>query len=388
MVGYHATIRDHSAQGTRGIPPRQPLGAWRCESGGALVLVLVVLVAVAAIAMRDSATSFEMAVDARLLVEEYQADVLAESCLAHALTRLSQDTTPQWDTPADAWAAPLLGDNFRVLILPANSFLNINAVTFDPVMQRAFTTLVPAIPRWEEAVLCLRDWVDGDSFQLLQGGEGPLYDGTRPAIRPPNRPLESVQELGLVHGFHLVRELDADISPGAGSRRLEVDAVSPVQGLRYWSSWVTQAPNINFIPLEALLAYAPELAPRQTAILQRRMEPGIQSAAELQEMLAGSATSATSTTSGAFGQAFTGAFQQQRFQTTSSRFMVEIEVLTENLYDARRYIVDRGNGGVDVIGLERLVTRQATDADSARFAEQPQSMEVVYDARWNNASAF
>lgn len=346
-------------------------GPRHAQAGAVLVVLLVILAAVAGIVLQDAATTWEDAQEARMMVEEYQADLLAESCLQHALARLAQDDTPEWDTLSDVWAAPLTGENFRVLILPANAFLNPNLLPWDPELQDCLTRLTPVLQHPDTAFRCLQDWMDEDDEDAASGCEGAAYQHTAPAYRPPNRPLESARELLLVQGFEDLRHATA---------------------LQYWSVWGSMPLNINFVPAELLLALAPELAGARGRILAARRGKGIRTQEELQRVTGESPPEEDPDHPST---------HVSKWTISSSVFFVEIETLTGTLYHRRRYVVQRPESGagsgltsltaLTIVACEPLETRLATPEDHALFSmssNPPATLEAVYNARWNNASAF
>lgn len=333
------------------------------QAGAVLVVLLVILAAVAGIALQDAATTWEDAQEARMLAEQYQADLLAESCLQHALARLAEDDSPEWDTLSDVWATPLTGDDFRVLILPANALLNPNLLPMDKQTQDCLKRLVPSLLHPETAFRCLYDWVDSDADELATGCEKSAYRQTAPSYRPPNRNMQSARELLLVEGFQELRNSTA---------------------LQYWSVWGSPPLNINFVPAELLLAYAPELAGARSRILAARRGKGIRSAEEMYRVTGESPPEEEDPEY--------LSDDVPKWTISSNVFFVEIETLTGTLYHKRRYIVRRNAvgqlDGLTMLGVERLETRVARPEDQDLFLNPPATLDAVYNTRWNNASAF
>ncbi len=158
-----------------------------------------------------------------LLVEDRLAKDQAE-----ALPSIERDVSPG-NTPDDLWhrvrdleLVDRDGGRMRLRIRDAGGLLNLNAVipytgSDAPVDQdaEAFLTEVfdKVIAEMEiepgekvydpprELARNLIDWVDHDEFRLGGGLEDEYYLTQDPPYGAPNRPLLSVQELGLIEGF-------------------------------------------------------------------------------------------------------------------------------------------------------------------------------------------
>ena len=110
------------------------------------------------------------------------------------------------------------GEALTIRIEDAGARLNLNALFEDGEVRDELTELyltellrkvVEEMPGTaeetfydaEELARNLIDWIDADDVQVLGGSEDELYQAKNPPYRAPNRPLLSLEELGLVEGF-------------------------------------------------------------------------------------------------------------------------------------------------------------------------------------------
>jgi type II secretory pathway component PulK len=105
-------------------------------------------------------------------------------------------------------------ESFEVHLRSEGARLNINRVLFAKKERFILSTL---FRRWglerEEADALLDhlvDWVDEDDLKQLNGAEWDDYEKDGKPGWPPNRPLQSVEEMALVPGMERIAELQPD----------------------------------------------------------------------------------------------------------------------------------------------------------------------------------
>jgi len=129
------------------------------------------------------------------------------------------------DTLQDGWAqlaaAPIPtpdGGELRIRVEDAGAKLNLNALfakgaprdeASEIFLGELLTKVIEEIPVRPEQKLYdvealarnLIDWVDADDVRVSGGAEDDYYQAQRPPYRAPNRPLLSLDEMGLIEGF-------------------------------------------------------------------------------------------------------------------------------------------------------------------------------------------
>ena len=209
------------------MPPRARRS--RREHGMALVTVMLFLL----LALSTTTTFVYRSISDALISNNRDRSAQAETLarggirLAHAV--LAQDRLDEIpadfrvEARSDAWmklgTLPIQtedGGTLRVTIEDAGSRLNLNALfaegaprdSLSEVMLVAFFEEVLAAhdadgPEHdaEELARNLIDWVDADEVRILGGFEDDYYQAQDPTYRAANRPLLSVDELGLIEGF-------------------------------------------------------------------------------------------------------------------------------------------------------------------------------------------
>jgi len=181
------------------------------ERGFALVITLVVtalLVALVTEFIHDVyvATSWRAT-----FKEAQQASLLAESGMTGGLRLLrDQLAIRQYSSLMDKWAQPFFIENetgsVTVTIEEENGKLCLPGLirpdgSYNPVCQGIVTRLGKRLELPPELWAAAADWMDGDDETRTGGAEASYYNSLQPPYAPANRPLQTVDELGLVKGF-------------------------------------------------------------------------------------------------------------------------------------------------------------------------------------------
>ncbi len=138
----------------------------------------------------------------------FRARQLAESGLTIALS-------DQVEMPD-----PLLNQQFQngfegffVTITSEGQYLNLNSILQSgdvTVLDRLFTEWGLTASELRVVTDSLLDWVDNDEIRRLDGAEESYYFEKGITGAPPNRPLESLEEIEIVQGMDLVAALKPD----------------------------------------------------------------------------------------------------------------------------------------------------------------------------------
>ncbi|MDJ0788387.1 MAG: type II secretion system minor pseudopilin GspK [Myxococcota bacterium] len=202
----------------------------RRERGLALISVLFfVLLMVATVATFLNRVGID-GLSSRGRDRSAQAEALARGGVQLAIGLLLEDRLLETDsirveTRRDVWALagrePMRfpdGGELRLAIEDAGGRLNLNALFVDGEPRDDLTEVflstflekvIAEVPATEEEAdydplelaRNLMDWMDADSERLEGGPEDAYYQDQQPSYRAANRPLLSVDELGLVEGF-------------------------------------------------------------------------------------------------------------------------------------------------------------------------------------------
>ena len=234
------------------------------RQGAVLIMTLLLLLAAVSMVFHFSSLTLRQATEARFLAAEYQADLLAESVLEIARTRLADDDNLTYDSPDDKWSKRVQEDNWTLRITPCNALINANALLDDERMQTAVETLLRDKSHPLTLLDNLLDWVDDELSERNFGSENLLYSRRWPPYRPRNADLETPEELLLVHGW---------------------DAVPRNWLESHFTAWSKDNVNINFVPEDIFKALLPELANQWDVIDAWRRDKGFQSKADLQEAM-------------------------------------------------------------------------------------------------------
>lgn len=171
------------------------------QRGTALVFALMVIAALTAIVASFAATQRVSTQGVARRMEKLRAKRMAESGLMRALAELSTQTADVPATLQDAWA--VLGqfgqerfvvgsDSFRIEILDANAFVNLNTATQDQLYRLPLTT---------EQVDTLLDWREGEITPRPEGAKDEYYLQLANPYITAMRGLLSFDELLLIKGY-------------------------------------------------------------------------------------------------------------------------------------------------------------------------------------------
>jgi general secretion pathway protein K len=174
----------------------------RRERGVALLGVVVALLALALVASGLATTAAVDRHRTAVALESLQADALARSAVATAAVLLNDEARRgEPDSPRAAWAHGLgrhaIGPGWvEVVVEDEARRLDLNAPGSDAVLGRLLRALAldPALAD------ALADWTDRDDVERPHGAERDWYRRHEPPLEPPNGPLTSVAELGLLRG--------------------------------------------------------------------------------------------------------------------------------------------------------------------------------------------
>lgn len=180
----------------------------RGKKGSALIMALwavgLMSVAVIGLVLVMQTGMEELAMQSK----DFRTRQLAESGIALGLHPRIEKTDP---VLRQAFPG---AESFEVRLRSEGARLNINRVLFAEKERFILSTL---FRRWglerEEAdalIGHLVDWVDEDDLKQLNGAEWEEYEEEGKPGWPPNRPLQSVEEMALVPGMERVAELEPD----------------------------------------------------------------------------------------------------------------------------------------------------------------------------------
>ncbi|MCW5893622.1 MAG: general secretion pathway protein GspK [bacterium] len=168
------------------------------ERGAALVAVTAALAALVVVALGVLAGTLRAERRTRAALATLQADALARSAAATAAALLADWTA--LDQPDDVhapWAQPIAPQELgggRVEVIVEDEARRLDLGTAEP---DALPRLLEALALDRALADAIADWTDPDDRPRPYGAERAAYrDGTP----PPNAPLRSVGELGLVRG--------------------------------------------------------------------------------------------------------------------------------------------------------------------------------------------
>lgn len=274
------------------------------------MFVLVCLLALSSMVILSSGKASREALDARRLVSEYQADLLAESLVERARNLILQDKDTLTDTLEDPWAEPVVGETFTMLIEPCNARLNINETLDDARVQDTVKRLVGDENLGVEAVEHLLDWLDPDEDEeRIPGSEQNAYMRKWPKYKPRNDEMPVPDEILLVAGFENLNRQWVD---------------------KYLTVWSDKNININFISQELFEAYLPEIAADWTQVEQWRLGEGFRTKSDLIEALPQLEGD---------GELWTTI--SNAISLSGNLFRVTIEIHLPFVYERRRYILKR-----------------------------------------------
>jgi general secretion pathway protein K len=219
----------------------QARGAHRRQQGFALLIVLWFLVLLAAIGTYMVANARMQTALARNVVAAAKAEALADAGIARAVFNLT-DPVPgsRWALDGAPHEVSLPGGTLTIRLGDESAKINPNLAT-DKLMAALFETRGADGSLARRLGAAIADWVDRDGNVRPNGAEARQYADAGLAYRPPNAPIESLQELQLVLGmtpdlFAAVEPLltiytdvsapDAHHAPPAIRRAIEVAARS------------------------------------------------------------------------------------------------------------------------------------------------------------------
>jgi type II secretory pathway component PulK len=254
----------------------------RRDRGASLVISLMVLTALTVIVAGFAASQRVAAQGAARRMEKVRARQMAESGLARALAELAVQTTDVPATLLDPWA--VLGeyggerfvvgrDSFRIEILDAGSFVNLNSASQDQLLRLPLTT---------EQVDSLLDWREGELQPRPEGAKDEYYTQLPNPYLTAMRPLLSFDELLLVKGFSVATLYEPPTEeqpnpfyvPGTQEEQLSlydlatVESQAPVSGINGVNKTNINNANVNQI------AQAIGSQPVAQAIVTRRNTVG------------------------------------------------------------------------------------------------------------------
>ncbi len=240
------------------------------QRGMALLLVLVIVALLSALLTE---LAFSTLVDLRLAEtfrDSTRAAYLAKGGVRVGREFLQMDNN-DYDHDSENWyqgvAGLPVGDGFAtVTIRDQDGLLNlnrlvINGTTSNVFKQRCYKLFSDlGLPDPEDLTAALIDWIDTDDIVFSdnitpnivgRGAESSFYLGLQKPRNCKNRPLDSLDELGDVHGFtpeviaaliDLVTVYGPPPIPGGLTVPLNINT-APKQVLFAWYSWADQSMN-------------------------------------------------------------------------------------------------------------------------------------------------
>ena len=205
-----------------------------CERGSALVLVLFVMTVLALTGVSFTYWTALRTRNARDEAVTVQLKSHASSAAAIAVARLRENTN-DFDHPAEAWHThgPLAAEDWLPAWSPEYPGASPDFVTHYQVIDEesklhvlfASTEALEELGMGEAQIASLLDWMDGDDIARSEGVESEHYLALATPYACKNAPLEMLDELLLIRGFHPRdyvgedlnhnRELDAAEDDGA-----------------------------------------------------------------------------------------------------------------------------------------------------------------------------
>lgn len=224
------------------------------QRGSALVFSLMVVAALTAIVASFAATQRVSTQGVARRMEKLRAKRMAESGLMRALAELSTQTANVPATLQDAWAQLgqfgqerfVVGDDaFRIEIVDANAFVNLNTAPQEQLYRLPLTT---------EQVDTLLDWREGEVTPRPEGAKDEYYLQLAIPYITAMRGLLSFDELLLIKGFdvHVLYDTPTEEQPNPfyvpGPQDVQpslfelatVESTSPINGVNG-----VQKTNIN-----------------------------------------------------------------------------------------------------------------------------------------------
>jgi len=228
----------------------------RNERGAVLILALLIVALVAGLGIKFAGDYQLGLARAEGRWHGAQARAYSYSAEGAALRILSQDNTPNYDSPDEGtWAAEIPveveGGALLISITDANSQLNLNSLArpldpnkfpleadrYDPA-QRMFIRLLQLFPDIvhspDEAAGILEavvDWIDADDNPSgNNGAENSYYLGLADPYQPANVGFRSVEELQMVRGItpDLMRALRPYITVLNSTQGMNVNTMEPL----------------------------------------------------------------------------------------------------------------------------------------------------------------
>jgi general secretion pathway protein K len=181
------------------------------RKGFALVVTLLVTALLVALVVEFITEVYVDTSGRQSFVDGQRASLLAGSGVegAQQLLQLTLATQADFTSLRDQWAQPIEfpdeSGTLRVVIEEENGKLNLNYVdgatgipSYAEAVNRLFGVLkLPA----RDLLDALSDWLDSDDVPKPGGGESAYYLARKPAYRPSNGPLLTLDELAMVKGF-------------------------------------------------------------------------------------------------------------------------------------------------------------------------------------------
>ncbi|MBG0775565.1 MAG: general secretion pathway protein GspK [Desulfovibrionaceae bacterium] len=278
------------------------------RSGAAIILVLVCLLALSSLVLGNQELAFKGAFSARLLAEEYKADLMAESALNVAVELLRRDVDNAYDTPFDRWAQPWQREGVKLRITPENERLDLNSCLSKERHEQALRKMLFGVENSRVLLMTLADWADEDEEERVPGAEGLRYARMWPQYVPRNGPLQLPEELLLVSGWRAAAEPLLDDLTVYGNGRV----------------------NLNFVSEKVFRALFPEIESSWTLVENWRRTKGYKSVSEFRDSI-----EKLSSDDELYKELL------QYVTVESPAFRVDIEVDLPLVYERRRYIVQR-----------------------------------------------
>lgn len=178
------------------------------QKGFALVVTLLVTALLVALVVEFITEVYVDTTGRQSFVDGQRASLLAESGVdgAKQLLQVTLATQSDFTSLRDQWASPIdipdESGNLRVTIEEESGKLNLNYVAglsaHGEAVNRLFGVLkLPA----NDLLDSLADWIDSDDLPKPGGGESAHYLARKPAYRPSNAHLLTLDELAMVKGF-------------------------------------------------------------------------------------------------------------------------------------------------------------------------------------------
>jgi general secretion pathway protein K len=197
----------------------------KSSRGAVLILALLIVALVAGFGIKFAGDYQLGLARAESRWHGAQARAYGYSAEGFAITNMSKDGNPDYDSFEDGWSDPfpmdVEGGGVLITITDANGQFNLNSVVMPLVQGKAsgdpehyspnqrmfirllqtFPELVPEPSRAIEILESIVDWTDADNTPADNGAEDSYYLSLVDPYQPANVPFRSIEELRMVRGI-------------------------------------------------------------------------------------------------------------------------------------------------------------------------------------------